>query len=361
MSHFKNVIVYRIEAGWSQPLDQAEQGLAAQRFVPCSPSQEKSAGWTEPRGEANGPLVESVGGQWLLDYMIESKAVPASVVKRKVDEQAARIEAETGRKPGKREKKELKEDALRELLPMAFTRHARVAVWIDPVDRRLVVNSGNQGRADEVVTALVKSLDGFAVTALHTQVEPAAAMSGWLSSQEPPPGFSIDRECELKATDESKSVVRYAKHALDIDEVRQHIADGKRPTRLAMTWDGRVSFELTEGLQLRKIVFLDGVFEGGGGAADTKDEGFDADAAIATGELRRLVPDLLEALGGESEMGIPAASPQTPDGAPKPTGNASAAAGPALTFGIGEATATRPAGTEATVQGDADAEDDAPF
>ena len=307
MSHFKNVIVYRIEASWAQTLEQAELGAHTFRFVPCGLSQEKSAGWTEPRGEDHGPLVESVGGQWLLEYMIESKTVPASVIKRKVDERAAQIEAATGRKPGKKEKKELKEDIARELLPMAFTRYARVAVWIDAQGRRLVVNSANQARADEVVTALCKSLEGFGVTAINTAIEPATAMSGWLASQEPPAGFSIDRECELKASDESKSVVRYAKHALDIEEVRQHIADGKRPTRVAMTWEGRVSFELTDAMQIRKIVFLDGVFEGGGSAA--KGDGFDADAAIATGELGRLVPDLLDALGGEAALGISTAEP----------------------------------------------------
>ena len=60
MSVFKNVIVYRIEPAWSQTLTEAEEGLGKQRFEPCGPSQEKSAGWVEPRGEANGPLVESI-------------------------------------------------------------------------------------------------------------------------------------------------------------------------------------------------------------------------------------------------------------------------------------------------------------
>ncbi|MGJ7494556.1 recombination-associated protein RdgC [Variovorax sp. RT4R15] len=305
MSFFKNVIVYRIESSWSATLAQAELALDGQRFVPCGPSQEKSAGWIEPRGAAHGPLVESIDGQWLLEFMIEAKAVPASVVRRKVDERCAQIEAATGRKPGKKEKRELKEDIAHELLPMAFTRQAKVAVWIDPVERRLVVNSSNATRADEVVTALVKALDGFAVAQLSTQIEPAAAMSNWLSTQEPPAGFSIDRECELKASDESKSVVRYAKHALDIDEVRQHIAAGKRPTRLAMTWDDRVSFELTEAMQLRKIVFLEGT-DSATSSRDAKDDNFDADAAIATGELGQLVPDLLEALGGEMALGTAA-------------------------------------------------------
>ena len=181
-------------------------------------------------------------------------------------------------------------------------------MWIDPKARRLVVNSSNAARADEVVTSLVKSLDGFAVALVNSQVEPAAAMSEWLSSQEPPAGFTIDRECELKATDESKAVVRYAKHPLDIDEVREHIAAGKRPTRLAMTWDDRVSFELTEGLQIRKIVFLEGTLDDAP-ASSGKEDDFDANAAIATGELGQLVPELLEALGGEMKLGTAAAEP----------------------------------------------------
>jgi recombination associated protein RdgC len=137
-----------------------------------------------------------------------------------------------------------------------------VTVWIDKAENRLVINSSNASRADEVVTSLVKSLDGFAVALVNTQIEPAAAMANWLLTQEPPAGFTIDRECELKASDDSKAVVRYAKHPLDIDEVKQHITDGKRPTRLALTWDDRVSFELTHGMLIRKITFLEGTDDG---------------------------------------------------------------------------------------------------
>lgn len=315
MSVFKNVIVYRIEPAWSQTLTEVEEGLGKQRFEPCGPSQEKSAGWVEPRGEASGPLAESIGGQWLVEYMIESKAVPGSVVRRKLDERCAQIEATTGRKPGKKEKKELKEDITLELLPMAFTRSARIAVWIDQAERRLVINSANGARADEVVTSLVKSLDGFAVALINTQVEPAAAMANWLLTQEPPAGFTIDRECELKASDDSKAVVRYAKHPLDIEEVQKHITDGKRPTRLALTWDDRVSFELTHGMLIRKIVFLEGTGDGASGGK--KEDNFDADVAIATGELGQLVPALLDALGGEAAFaGAPRDDAAQPAAAP---------------------------------------------
>ena len=294
---FKNLIAYRISPLWPADLAAIEEALAKSPFIECGATQQKSAGWVPPRGEAHGALVESIGGQWIARLMTETKAVPASVLARKVAEKAARIEQETGRKPGRKETKALKDEALLDLLPMAFTKQASTWVWIDPTARLLVLDTSSQGRADEVVSMLVGSLPGLSVSLLHTQTSPQAAMAHWLATQEPPAGFSIDRECELKAADESKAVVKYGRHPLDIAEVQEHIKQGKLPTKLALTWDDRVSFVLTEGLQIKKLAFLDSVFEG----TKADDGGFDTDVAIATGELRKLIPDLIEALGGEAK------------------------------------------------------------
>jgi len=296
---FKNLIVYRIGPTWQPQLETVVEQLAKAEFAECSATQEKSMGWVPPRGDAHGPFVEAIGGQWVLKLMIETKAVPSSVINRKVKDKVAEIEQATGRKPGKKETKELKEEAKQSLLPMAFSRQGSVGVWIDPAARLLLVDASSQGKADDVVTALIEQIEGLTLTLLQTQQSAGTAMSAWLVSQEAPAGFSIDRECELKATDDSKAAVRYSKHALDIDEVRAHIEAGKVPTKLAMTWQDRVSFLLTDNLQIKKVTFLEGVYDGAGG---NKEDGFDADVAIATGELVQLLPELVEALGGEVEL-----------------------------------------------------------
>jgi len=318
---FKNMIVYRIAPEWQVELTQLEEALAKAPFQECGATQEKSSGWVPPRGEAHGLLAESVGGHWMLRFQWEAKMLPATVLARKVKEKAAQIEQQTGRKPGKKETKELKEEAKLDLLPMAFTKQGGTWVWIDPQAHLLVLDTGAQGRADEVVSLLVEHLPGLSLALLDTQTSPQAAMALWLKEQEPPAGFSIDRECELKAPDETKAVVRYARHPLDIEEVQGHIEAGKLPTKLAMSWDDRVSFVLTEGLQLKKVAFLDTVFEGQ--AQD--DGGFDADVAIATGELSQLIPDLIAALGGEGRTSLGGAAV-----APAPTAGAlhAAASGP---------------------------------
>lgn len=297
---FKSLIIYRIAQGWAPDLQAAEEALAKAPFIECGATQEKSCGWMPPRGEAHGAMLESIGGQWIARFMVESKTLPGSVLARKVKEKADRIEQETGRKPGKKESKELKDEAKLDLLPMAFTKQASMWVWIDPTARLLVLDTASQGRADEVVTLLVEALPGLSVSLVHTQTSPQAAMAHWLKEQEPPVSFTVDRECELKSASEEKAVVRYGRHPLDIAEVQAHIDAGKLPTKLALTWDDRVSFLLTEGLQVRKLQFLDTVFEG----RKSDEGGFDTDVAIATGELVKLIPDLIEALGGEAESGV---------------------------------------------------------
>ena len=321
---FKNLLLYRLGPDWSATVAQIEDALGAARFVECGLTQARASGWVPPRGDEHGALIEAVAGQWLMQLMVEQKVVPGSVVKRQVDALAVQVEKQTGRKPGKKQRNELKDQALLDLLPMAFTKRAAVKVWVAPADRLLVIDASSASRADEVLTALTQALPGLSATLVNTAVSPAACMAEWLVSAEAPAGFTIDRDCELKAADGEKPVVRYARHALDIVEIREHIAGGKQPTRLALTWQGRVSFMLTEGLQIKKVSFLDGVFEGTSGK---KAESFDADAAIATGELAPLIGDLLDALGGEQVFGQ---APQAGGSAPDRIGTVAAAPGSAV-------------------------------
>ncbi len=301
---FKNVMVYRIGEGWNPSLSDVENALQGQRFVACGATQDKSVGWAEPRGLEHGPLVESVGGQWIAKLVIESKAVPGSVVRRKLDEQVAEIEAATGRKPGKKEKRHLQDEILLSLLPQAFARQSSVLVWLDLQARRLVLNAGSQGKADEGVSALLKALPGLHIALLQTATTPQAAMTEWLLAPAPedwPGELAVERECTLKAMGEDAASIRYVRHHLNNDDVRKHVSEGKLPTQLALSWDGRVAFVLTDTLQRKKVQFLDGVLDASG--SDQEEDRFDADVVLATGLLAPLLEQLVTALGGELEWG----------------------------------------------------------
>jgi recombination associated protein RdgC len=301
---FKQLSIYTVSAGWPDSLTTLEDALQAMPFVPGSASQEKAVGWLPPRGQGNGLFAESVGGQWVLRFMVETRQVPSSVIQQRVDEACAAIESTSGRKPGKKEKRDLKEETKAALLPQAFPRQQSTWVWLDPKRQRLMLDTSAQARADDIITALVKVLDGFLAEPLQTATSPAVAMSHWLTEQETPAGLAIGQECELKAADESQSVVRYARHPLLNDEVREHIAKGKQPTRLALHWDDRVQFVLTDALQLKKLAFEDHVLEQAK-AQDQRSDDFDGSVMMATTELSALIDDLIDALDGLPENTLP--------------------------------------------------------
>ncbi|MGE8444504.1 MAG: recombination-associated protein RdgC [Comamonas testosteroni] len=101
---FKNMTMYCIASSWQRHLQALEDALQNTVFEKC--------------GEAHGPLVESVAGQWVMRFMTEAKVLPASTLNRKVDEKAEHIEMTEGRKPGRKEKRDLKDEAKLDLLPM---------------------------------------------------------------------------------------------------------------------------------------------------------------------------------------------------------------------------------------------------
>ena len=303
----KNLIIYRIGAEIPASAAAMEEALQAHAFAKCQPTEPSSSGWVPPRGLENGPLVEARDGHWLIQLQTEERILPSSVVADRVAEMADQIEDQTGRKPGRKAMKDLKEQATLELLPLAFTKRNATRAWIDTKARLLLIDAGSQGKAEALVSMLIKQLPEKLNLHLLQSVEaPSSCMAAWMMDGDTPEGFTIDRETELKSEDEMKSVVRYGRHALDIAEVREHLSHGKRPTRLALTYKDRISFILTDGLVLKKVAILDLVFEGTD--KPERDEQFDADFFIATEELSALVAAVIEGLGGEHVFAIEAAA-----------------------------------------------------
>lgn len=291
---FKNLIVYRLKH-WEIAPERLEEELAKHALQSCSGLEMQTRGWVSPKADG-GPLVHTLGQQMLICLGTEKKLLPSTVVNQFAKARAADIEEQQGYKPGRKQLKQIKEDVTDELLPRAFAIRRKTLAWIDPVGRWLVIDAASLAKADEVTETLIKQLEGIAFSLVRSEMSPVVAMTDWLSG-DAPGGFTIDRDCELRATGEEKATVRYVRHALESEEIGRHIQAGKEVTRLAMTWNDRISFVLHDNLQLKRLAPLDVLKEHED--YDGADDLFDTDFALMTGELQRLLPDTLDALGGE--------------------------------------------------------------
>ncbi|GAB2904304.1 recombination-associated protein RdgC [Uliginosibacterium flavum] len=294
---FRNVQLYRLPEQWDMTADRLSEQLARLLFQPCGSQDMATQGWAPVMHDS---LVHSIGGQWMIALGVEQRLLPSSVVKQVCDDRAEEMEAQQGFKPGRKQLKELKEAVTMELLPRAFTRRRKVFAWIDPQAGYLAIDASSRNSAEPLVEALHKALDELPLKLVNTENSPGAAMTGWLAGGEADGAFTIDQDCELRAVTDEASAVRYVRHSLEGDEIREHIAAGKQVSKLALTFDDRVSFILTDKFEIKRIQPLDTLTDSGGESdAKSREEQFDADFALMTGELRKLIPALLDALGGE--------------------------------------------------------------
>ncbi|HVL59107.1 MAG TPA: recombination-associated protein RdgC [Burkholderiaceae bacterium] len=293
---FKNLIVYRMPANWEVDADALAENLQPMKFAEAASLQDTNVGWVAPHA-ADPRLVCALHRQMLLTLRQEKKLLPAKVVAQVLKQRVDRIEEEEGFRPGRKRMKELKEAVRDELLPRAFSLSSDTRAWIDPDAGWLVVDAASANRADELIGVLARAVPGFPGRLLKVERSVTAAMTEWLLSGEPPPGFGIDQDVELKARD-GRASIRYANQTLEADEVAKHVKSGKQCTKLALTWRDKVSFLLTDKLELRRIRALDVLTESAQQDAADAGERFETEMMLMTGELSALLAELVAALGG---------------------------------------------------------------
>lgn len=293
---FKNLVAYRLPEGWSMPVAELEEKLAARSLMPCGAFDMQTRGWVFSSDRER--YVHSVSGQHLIALGIDEKILPAAAIKQTTQERAKVLAAEQGYPVGRRQMRELKLRVTEELRGRALTRKRITRAWIDSVNGWLVVDAASDSKAEQLVETLRDTIGSLQVTYIETERSPSTAMTAWLLLGEAPGVFTIDDQLELHAMDKSKPTVRYSHHPLDGREIRAQVERGMFATRLGLTWKDRIAFVLDEKLHVKRVEFLDiekdmPADESTASAADQAD----ADLLLMTDALASLLADLVSALG----------------------------------------------------------------
>ena len=298
---FKNLVFHRLPENWSMSAADLESQLANHTLRPCGPFDMSSRGWVPVT--QGGRLLHTVNQQHMIALGTDDKLLPGSIIRQVAQERAEIQAAEQGFPVGRKQMRDLRARVADELRARALTRRRVTRAWIDPAAGWFAVDASGMPRAEAVVETLGDTLGSFAPVAVQTERSPQAAMAVWLSRGEAPSRFTIDDDLELQSADKVKAVVRYTRHPLDAKEVRGHLHTGKYPTRLGLTWNDRVSFVLTDKLQVKRLDFLE--MNKDDTQADEVDpaEQFDIDFAVMAGELANLLKDLTAVLAGDSVNG----------------------------------------------------------
>jgi recombination associated protein RdgC len=301
---FRNLVLYRLPPGWTCSASQLEEKLGSRPLKPCGAFKMCSRGWIA--AAPDGRLLHTLAPHQLIALGVEQKLLPATVIRQETLRRAQRKQDSQGFPVGKRQMRDLRMQVTEELRARALTRQRRTCAWLDPQGGWCVVDAASPGRAEELIETLRDTLGSFAVQFVQTRRSAHASMATWLTHGSAPGRLALDQDLTLMSADGTKSSVRYTRHALDLREIRAHLEGGKYPVQLGLCWNDRVAFMLTEKLALKRVQFLDlepdaRAAEQAGNASDPQEQ-FDADFALMTGELKPLLDEVLQCLGGETPL-----------------------------------------------------------
>lgn len=209
----------------------------------------------------------------------EEKVLPSAVVREELEAKVSEIEVVEGRKVGRKEKADIKEELVFSLRPKAFAKRTDIWAYIDLKAKLLVLNSTNAGMTEQLFKLLQTTLGSFPMVPLQAQASPAMVMTDWLMKNEVPASLETGDECEIEDSSEDKAKIRFKSLEPLSEDVTRHLEQGMSVKNLALRWTDKMSFVLNSDLTLKKVKFDDTLKESAfndsqGGALSDMDANF---------------------------------------------------------------------------------------
>jgi len=296
---FKNLRLYRLLKPFDLSEEALHEQLSAKAFQPCGSHDPSSLGWVSPLGRGSEKLAHEVSGWIMICARQEDKLLPASVVNEMLEERVEAIESTEGRKVSRKERTELRDEIVHQLMPKALARSSRTLAMIDRQNGWILVDLSSSAKAETLISLLRETLGSLPARPFEVAVSPASVLTEWLEQPLRHKDFVLQDSCELRDTHEEGGTIQCKGQDLSSDEIQAHLKAGKQVSKIAVAWDERISMLIDAELAIKRIKFLDLIQEQAADA-ETEDEiaQFDLSFSLMGLEFRRLIPRLLELFGG---------------------------------------------------------------
>lgn len=295
---FRSVRFYSVASPWPATEQELSAKLAGTAFKPCGPFAERSSGFEAPTGSDELGLARRVGGADLLKLRSQTRILPAAALNEALEARLAEYRARMGENPGRRVKRQLKDQTRDELLPKALTKSERTAALFILAERVLAVGTASQTRAERFLESLRAALGTLEIEPLELP-RPFAELLTRTFLGTAPREFVLARECRMREPSDTRGTVHWQNVDLAHATVQRCLKDGMELTHLQFEFGNLVSGLLDGNGVLTKLE-LAGVEEALADSAEDALAKQDAEIALYGGTLRQLIGGLKRALGGDA-------------------------------------------------------------
>jgi len=290
----KSAIVYKADFGMDAT--GLHNKLADNYFQECAPAQMRSVGFLPP-GESCSMAAEFKDG-FAFRVRIDEKKIPASVIKRKVDETVERVKKNDGRTPGKKERAEIKEEVMLELAAQAFPVTAIITCFYQQTTGYLIVPTTSKKLSDIIVSALVQATGSVKTETIHVSDVKhglTTRLKAWSEGDDD--AFGVFQPCSEAALQQGDRKIGIKMGSLRGAEtgIKEALAASFEVMSMGFTHDGETEFRLTKDFRLKGIEFAHTDSE------DEEEASFYAQATLEVDAVSAVITDLVDMIGHGKE------------------------------------------------------------
>ena len=289
----KNIHAYTLNREIKMPTNEQ---LAEFEFTPCGAHDMQKVGWVPAID--GGEMVSEHNGTVTLKCRTQEKHLPSAKVNKEVNARVIDYEKATGLRITKRDKDQIKDDVINDLLPRAFEKDTDTLIMISQDMGIIYVNSSSTKRAEDALALLRKTIGSLPVVPVMFATPTDVAMTEWLKDNTTPNCFAYGSEAKLESVFAGEGVAKIKNLDMESEHVSDLIRDNFAVTELEIAYDAAVLFMLNEYNALKKIKWEDSLVDQNSDIdAEDKHSRFFADLDIAVGTLNRLFAELYDSLG----------------------------------------------------------------
>lgn len=293
MLWFKNAIIYQLNNDTLLDKNAIEKAIKSVPFTPCGNIDTMKMGWVSPYNDNyHDDFIVDMQGHLLLRIKKETKLLPAPVIKQALLEKIDKQEQALSRKLTKNEKATLKDEVMIDLMPRAFSKYNHYWLWIDTINKRIILDTSSFKQAEDILAILRKELGALALTPLSIEKPLEQIMTTWVKEKLNFAPFILGDQAELKDPLEGNGIISCKNQDITSDEMMIHFDSGKWITKVKIIDERGVNFIVNNDLTLKRIKFDSSVLdENEDIGADEFDKKLEADFFIMANLLSTTIND----------------------------------------------------------------------
>lgn len=304
---FNNLLVYRMTEAkaFHSRSDELNELLATKAARMPGPAELSCVGFSEPLG-IDDEFVEHIRPQTMtLCVNFAERMLPGKIVRQRVMAKVKEIEDNEERKVFAREKNQIKDAVVAEMLPRAFIDQKHIRVMI--IGPYIVIDSTSAKKGEEILSLMRSVLGTLGVRPVSVKTTPIEPFTRWFTGAKLPPKFGLTGDFKANSQNDEIDSLTGKGTSPETEGLSDLVAEySRRVIVLGMSWttsmDEKLTFTVNEMIGIKGIKWPDAIMDMA--AADAGEEADKVNLMRATmlllsAEIAQLITDLLDALGGE--------------------------------------------------------------